>query len=333
VNAVPADLKPYAVDTKTPLDLAQARNAVRIAMWAGAETTAPGGLQKARQLLNEAESLHAKDESKKKISTVARGAVQAAEDARLVTLKRQEEARLAAERQAAVDREAAAKAQAEQQAKLRAEADAAQKLEIERRARAEAEERFAKERAEVARLEADRARAEANRSNQEAKLAQQQAKDAAARGEQEKAALRADLMKQLNLILETRDSARGLIVNMSDVLFDTGQHTLKPGAREKLAKVSGIVLAHPGLSLEVEGHTDSVGTDEFNQSLSERRAESVKTYLIQQGIPSASIRAAGFGEAQPVASNDTAAGRQQNRRVELVVSGEPIGTSIRTTVQ
>jgi outer membrane protein OmpA-like peptidoglycan-associated protein len=333
VNAVPADLKPYAVDTKTPLDLAQARNAVRIAMWAGAETTAPGGLQKARQLLNEAESLHAKDESKKKISTVARGAVQAAEDARLVTLKRQEEARLAAERQAAVDREAAAKAQAEQQAKLRAEADAAQKLEIERRARAEAEERFAKERAEVARLEADRARAEANRSNQEAKLAQQQAKDAAARGEQEKAALRADLMKQLNLILETRDSARGLIVNMSDVLFDTGQHTLKPGAREKLAKVSGIVLAHPGLSLEVEGHTDSVGTDEFNQSLSERRAESVKTYLIQQGIPSASIRAAGFGEAQPVASDDTAAGRQQNRRVELVVSGEPIGTSIRTTVQ
>ena len=140
-------------------------------------------------------------------------------------------------------------------------------------------------------------------------------------------------MKQLSLILETRDSVRGLIVNMSDVLFDTGQATLKPGAREKLAKVSGIVLAHPGLSLEVEGHTDSVGTDDFNQSLSERRAESVKTYLTQQGIPSASIRARGFGEAQPVASNDNAAGRQQNRRVELIVSGEAIGTSVRTTIQ
>ena len=284
-------------------------------------------------LLNEAEGLQAKNESKKKISTVARDAVQAAEDARLISLKRQEEARLATERQAAANREAAAKAQAEQQARLRAEADAGQRLEIERRARAEAEERVAKEKAEVARLEADRARAEANRSSEQARLAQQEAKDAAARAEQEKAALRADLMKQLSLILETRDSVRGLIVNMSDVLFDTGQATLKPGAREKLAKVSGIVLAHPGLSLEVEGHTDSVGTDDFNQSLSERRAESVKTYLTQQGIPSASIRARGFGEVQPVASNDHAAGRQQNRRVELIVSGEAIGTSVRTTIQ
>jgi outer membrane protein OmpA-like peptidoglycan-associated protein len=333
VNAVPADLKPYALDTKTPLDLAQARNAVRIATWAGAERSAPDSLQKAKMLLNEAEALQSKDESKKKISTVAREAVQAAEDARLVSLKRQEEARLAAERQSAADREAAAKAQADQQTRLRADADAAQRLEIERRARAEAEERFAKEKAEVARLEADRARADANRAGEEARLAQQQAKDAAARAEQEKAQLRADLMKQLNLILETRDTARGLIVNMSDVLFDTAQHTLKPGAREKLAKVAGIVLAHPGLSLEVEGHTDSVGTDEYNQSLSERRAESVKSYLIQQGIPPASIRARGFGESQPVASNDSAAGRQQNRRVELIVSGEPIGTSIRTTIQ
>jgi outer membrane protein OmpA-like peptidoglycan-associated protein len=333
VNALPADLKPYSVDTKTPLDLAQARNAVRIATWAGAESNAPESFQKAKMLLNDAETLQLKDESKKKISTAAREAVQAAEDARLVSLKRQEEARLAAERQSAAEREAAARAQADQQAKLRAEADAAQRLEIERRARAEAEERAAREKAEVARLEADRARADANRSAEEARLAQQKATDATARAEQEKAALRADLMKQLSLILETRDSARGLIVNMSDVLFDTGQHTLKPGAREKLAKVSGIVLAHPGLSLEVEGHTDSVGTDDSNQSLSERRAESVKSYLTQQGIPSASIKARGFGEALPVASNDSSAGRQQNRRVELIVSGEPIGTSIRTTIQ
>ena len=333
INAIPADLKPYSVDSKTPLDLAQARNAVRIASWAGAEASAPDSWQKAKMLLNEAEGLQAKSESKKKISTAARDAVQAAEDARLISLKRQEDARLAAERQAAANREAAAKAQAEQQARLRAESDAAQRLEIERRARAEAEERVAKEKAEVARLEADRARAEAHRSSEQARLAQQEARDAAARAEQEKAALRADLMKQLSLILETRDSVRGLIVNMSDVLFDTGQATLKPGAREKLAKVSGIVLAHPGLSLEVEGHTDSVGTDDSNQSLSERRAESVRTYLTQQGIPSASIRVRGFGEAQPVASNDNAAGRQQNRRVELIVSGEAIGTSVRTTIQ
>jgi outer membrane protein OmpA-like peptidoglycan-associated protein len=340
VNAVPDDLKPVPLDNKTPLDLAQARNAVRIATWAGAQTHSADTLQKAKMLLNEAENLNAKDESKKKISTVAREAVQVAEDARLVTLKRQDEARLAAERQASADRESAATAKAAQEAKLRAESDAAQRLEIERRARAEAEERAAKDRAEVARLEADRARADANRSQEEARLAQQQVANQAAdarrlveQAERDKAALRADLMKQLNLILETRDSARGLIVNMSDVLFDTGQHTLKPGAREKLAKVSGIVLAHPGLVLEIEGHTDSVGTDDFNQSLSERRAESVKSYLIQQGIPSAHIRARGFGEAQPVASNDSAAGRQQNRRVELIVSGEVIGTAIRTTIQ
>ena len=139
-------------------------------------------------------------------------------------------------------------------------------------------------------------------------------------------------MKQFNVILETTDSARGLIVNMSDVLFDTGQHTLKPGAREKLAKVSGILLAHPGLNLEIEGHTDSVGGDDFNQSLSERRAESVKSYLLQQGIASSYIKAKGLGETQPVASNETASGRQQNRRVELIVSGELIGTTVRTTV-
>src|SRR5262249_3810272 len=140
-----------------------------------------------------------------------------------------------------------------------------------------------------------------------------EARRATERAESEKAQLRADLMKQFNLILETRDTARGLIVNMSDVLFDTGQHTLKPGAREKLAKVSGILLAHPGLKVEVEGHTDSVGSEDYNQALSERRADSVKSYLTGQGLPSGSITAKGFGEDHPVASNDTAEGRQQNR--------------------
>ena len=340
VNAAPDDLKPASLDDKTPLDLAQARNAVRIAAWTGAQTHAADTLQKARMMLNDAENLNSKKESKKKISTAAREAVQVAEDARLVTLKRAEEARLAAEREAAQQREATARAEAEREGRLRAEADAAQRLEIERRARAEAEERAAKDRAEVARLEAERSRAEANRSTEAARLAQQQAalhadeaRRVAERAEREKAELRANLMKQLNLILETRDSARGLIVNMSDVLFDTGKHTLKPGAREKLAKVSGILLSHPGLKVEVEGHTDSVGTDDFNQSLSERRAESVKGYLTEQGIPAANIRSNGFGESQPVASNDSAAGRQRNRRVELVVSGDAIGSSIHGTLQ
>jgi outer membrane protein OmpA-like peptidoglycan-associated protein len=303
--------------------------------------------KKAKALLDQAETQARKGENKKTISTSARQSVQVAEDARLVSLKRQEEARLAAERQAAANRESAAKAQADQEARLRAQADEAKQLEAERRARAEAEERAARQNAETARLEAERARNEAAiarldaaRSTDEARQAQQkaeaeaqQARLAAEKAEKEKTELRTNLIKQLNVVLETRDSARGLIVNMSDVLFDTAQHTLKPGAREKLAKVAGILLAHPGLMLEVEGHTDSVGTDDYNQSLSERRAESVKSYLIQQGIDRSSITSRGFGESQPVASNDTADGRQRNRRVELVVSGDIIGTTIRTSVR
>ena len=140
--------------------------------------------------------------------------------------------------------------------------------------------------------------------------------------------LRARLLVQFNAILETRDTARGLVVNMSDVLFDSAKFTLRPAAREKLAKISGIVLAYPTLALAIEGNTDSVGGDAYNQTLSENRAGSVRDYLGQQGIPAASMTARGFGKTQPVASNDTAEGRQQNRRVELVVSGEVIGNTV-----
>ena len=127
------------------------------------------------------------------------------------------------------------------------------------------------------------------------------------------------------MILETRETARGLIVNISDVLFDFNKYTLKPGAREKMAKVSGILLAYPGLKIRVEGHTDSIGSEEYNQRLSEQRADSVRDYLVAQGVSNGSVTAAGFGKTRPVDSNDTNEGRQQNRRVELVVSGEPIG--------
>jgi outer membrane protein OmpA-like peptidoglycan-associated protein len=155
----------------------------------------------------------------------------------------------------------------------------------------------------------------------------QAAREAALAAERDKAALRAELREQLNVILETRETARGLIVNLSDVLFDFNKATLRPGAREKLAKVAGIILAHPGLRMEAEGHADAVGTDDYNQRLSERRAQSVSAFLMEQGIKRDTITAMGFGESRPVATNGTAEGRQQNRRVELVVSGEPIGTS------
>jgi outer membrane protein OmpA-like peptidoglycan-associated protein len=177
----------------------------------------------------------------------------------------------------------------------------------------------------AARLAADRDKAAADAARLAADTQAQQARTAAAQSEQEKAALRQQLRDQLNAILETRETARGLVVNLSDVLFDTGSANLKPGAREKLARLSGILAAHQGLRLTVEGHTDSVGTETSNQRLSEQRAESVRGYLVQHGIPSSTVVSAGLGEGTPVATNDTTAGRQQNRRVELVVSGDLIG--------
>jgi outer membrane protein OmpA-like peptidoglycan-associated protein len=198
---------------------------------------------------------------------------------------------------------------------------AAAQSEIERAGKEKAE-------AEAARAAAVVQQQAAQAETEKAKLATEEADRLRQKAEAEKGELRGQLLRQFNLILETRDTARGLIVNMSDVLFDTAKYTLRPGAREKLAKVSGIILGHPGLRLEVEGHTDSIGGDEYNQRLSEQRAASVRDYLVHQGIATNSVTAKGFGKTQPVTSNDTAAGRQQNRRVELIVSGEIIGAEI-----
>ncbi len=155
----------------------------------------------------------------------------------------------------------------------------------------------------------------------------QQAQAQVAQAEAEKARLREQLREQLNQVLETKESARGLIVNMSDVLFDFGQFTLKPGAKEKLAKISGILLGHPGLTLEVDGHTDSVGSDAVNLKLSEQRADTVRAYLVAQGVGPDTVTSHGFGKDKPVATNDTAAGRQLNRRVEIVVAGSAIAAN------
>ncbi len=331
VNVAPVDLKPIQLDKETPLDLHEARNAVRIARWAGAEKDAGDSFQKANQLLQQAEAYKARKAGNKPVAMTAREAVQTAEDARLIALKRQDDARIAQERQAALDREAQAKAeaerarlQAETDARQRLQAEAEQRLEAERRARAEAERASAEAQARAAQAEATAARERALKEQAAANQALQMAE----RAEQEKTALRAALVQQLNLILETRETARGLVVNISDVLFDTGQYTLKPAAREKLAKVSGIVLAHPGLRFMVEGHTDSVGSDDFNQQLSEKRAAAVRDFLIQQGIAMNSVSARGFGKTMPVTSNDNAAGRQRNRRVEMIVAGDVIGIPI-----
>jgi len=363
VNVNPAELKPWRMDKKVPLELYEARNAVQIARWTGAERYAPDTYQKAVIGLQNAEGYLVGKGGKKPIGTVAREAVQMAEDARIITVKKIADEQLAAERRASADREARATAEAQAEAQRRAQAEAAQRTEAAERARAEAErtaaqldERRAREEAERIRRETDaqraaaladidratreKAEAEAARAaavnqqqlamaeTEKAKLAAQESDRLRLKAETEKAELRAELLRQFNLILETRDTARGLIVNMSDVLFDTGKSTLRPGAREKLAKVSGVILGHPGLRLQVEGHTDSVGGDEYNMRLSEQRASAVRDYLVHENLAAGSITVRGFGKTQPVVSNDTAAGRQRNRRVELVVSGEIIGTQI-----
>ena len=337
MNQDTRQLKLKPLEPGAPLDLAEARNAVMLARFAGADRFADDTYVKAARLLTDAEQAQARHRGGNDVMMAARQAVQTAEDARLISLQRQEDALQAEQRALAQQRETNAleRARAEETARRQAEIDRLTaenaKIAAERdKAAAEAAQRAAQTQVDQARALAeqsarDRAAAEAARAAAEAQA--QEARANAAKAEHEKAELRDQLRQQLNQILETRETARGLIVNLSDVLFDTGSANLKQGAREKLAKVAGILLSHPGLKLEIEGHTDSVGSAEYNQRLSENRAGSVRTYVVEQGIASNSVGTTGFGETMPVASNDTPAGRQQNRRVELIVSGESIGTS------
>ncbi|MGA3327989.1 MAG: OmpA family protein [Terriglobia bacterium] len=333
LNVNPAELQPISMDSRTPLELYEARNAVRIAKWTGAEHYASDSLNKAKVSLQSAEDYQARRGNKKSEITAAREAVQTAEDARIISVKKIDEERQASELQVSADAEARAKAQADAatQQKKQAETDAAAARAQTAQNQAASDAAAAKAQAEAAQTQAAseaalaKAQAETDAAKAKAQADTEQARLAAQQAENDKAALRAKLAEQLNSVLQTRDTARGLIVNMSDVLFDTAKYTLKPGAREKLSKVAGILLAYPGLNIEVDGHTDNVGGDEYNQNLSEQRAGSVRDYLVAQGVATNSVTAKGFGKTQPVATNDTAEGRQINRRVELVVSGEAIG--------
>ncbi len=327
-TTVQAGYQAPEASSRIPLSLLEARNAIEIVKQAGGEKYAAESFQKAAELLKTAESDLTQKREKKIIDAAAREAVQTAEDARIITVKKLEEERLAQERQAAADREAKAKAEAEASEKARLEAQLAAERAAREKAEAQAAQAAAQADAEKERLAAAQAQAQQQAAQAEAESAHKQAEDAERarqQAEEEKADLRKRLLDQFNSVLQTRDTARGLIVNMSDVLFDTGKYTLRAAAREKLAKISGIVLAHPGLKLEVEGYTDNVGSEEYNQLLSEQRASGVMEFLVQQGLPESSVTSRGFGMSQPVATNDTSEGRAKNRRVELVVTGEGIG--------
>ena len=323
---------PVVLNTKLPLEFFEARNALRIAQSEGAERYASDSYQRAVQLMNNADEYAVqKNPSRKELIAVSREAVQTAEDARAIAVKRMDEERLANERQDSADAQAKSQGQADDaiRQKEQAQSDTAKA----QAAKAQAESDAAKAQSDMAANQAasaaavSAAQADADRS----RLAAEQAQSNVQQAEADKAAMRTRLSEQLNTILQTRDSARGLIVSMSDVLFDTGKYSLKPGAREKLAKVAGILLAYPGLNIEVGGYTDNVGGDAMNQTLSENRAGSVRDYLVNQGVATNSVSAKGFGNTLPVATNDNSTGRQQNRRVELLVSGEAIGNPVNAT--
>jgi len=330
---------PVVLNSKLPLEFFEARNAVRIAKSAGAEENAASSYDNAvAQMKNVDAMATSRHIDKKALISSSREVVQTADDAREISVKRVDADRLDAEKNAAAQQVADADAKSQQAMLARLNAESAT-AEADKAAAAAQQEQMA------AQAQSDRDYAATADANQATANAQQAQRDAEAESERNKAAaansdqqlqqavrdreeLRAKLLQQFNAILETRDTARGLVVNLSDVLFDTGKYTLRPVAREKLAKISGIVLAYPDLRLAIEGNTDSVGSDAMNQTLSEKRAGSVMDYLAKENIPAASMTSQGFGKTQPIASNDTAEGRQQNRRVELIVSGDVIGTTI-----
>jgi outer membrane protein OmpA-like peptidoglycan-associated protein len=351
---------PVVLNAKLPLEFFEARNALRIAQSEGAEQYAPDSYQHATKLMDSADGQATnKHIDKKPLIAISREAVQTAEDARAIAIKKMDDVRLASERQDSADAQARTQGQADEatRRKVQAESDTAKaqaaKTQAEsdtvnaQAAKAQAEADSAKARNDAADAQAASAKAQsdmaANQASsatalsaaqadaEQSRLAAQQAQLNVQQAETDKAALRAKLSQQLNSILQTRDSARGLIVSMSDVLFDSGKYSLKPGAREKLAKVAGILLAYPSLNIEVGGYTDNVGGDAMNQTLSENRAGSVRDYLVQQGVAANSVSARGFGNTLPVASNGNSGGRQQNRRVELLVSGEAIGSPVNAT--
>ena len=332
---VPAEQLPATqANGSAPLDLLEARNAVAIAKAAGAQQYAPDSLTKAEDMLQRAEDYLQRKQGRTPIGTAARGATQMAEDARVLTLRRKEQERLDAERRAHEEAQAKAEADADAARRNAEQAQAQSDEDARRRAQAEAANAEAQQRQAAALAAQQQAQSEAEEARRATQDAQQQtaaAEQARQQAEQQKEEMRARLLAQLNQVLQTKDSARGLIVSMPDVLFAFNKYTLKPEARERLARISGIVLAYPDLHLQVEGYTDSIGSDQYNQELSEKRAATVRDYLVSSGVSINNVVAEGFGKADPVADNSTAGGRKLNRRVDMVVSGDVIGKEITGT--
>jgi outer membrane protein OmpA-like peptidoglycan-associated protein len=317
--ALPLDLK------SVPFEIYEARNAVAIAKARGAADYSPTAFSKAQAFLKQAEIALDHKAGHKEIADAAVRAEQFAEDARTLASQRQEEERITALHAAAE-----ARAQREAETKAAAEAAEARRKEAQRQGEISAA-RAAQARAETQAREArSQAEAEVSAARAQAEADILRAKDDAAKADAAKARaaaleLRTRLLDQFNRIVESHDTPGGLVLTFADVLFEPGKSALRTAARENLARFSGIVLAHPGLTVRVEGYTDSAGGEQINQKLSQQRAGAVRDFLIRQGLVESAVTAAGFGEANPVADNDTPAGRKKNRRVELIVAGDAIG--------
>lgn len=309
---------------RVPLDVYEARNAVDIARSQKAEEYAPDIYSKATSSLQSAESALSSSADKSRVITAARQTIQFAEDARALSAQRQEAERIQKEQDAAAASAAAkAKAEADAEAQRQAELNAAREAQMQAEADARAAQQKAKADAAAQKAAAEQAALEAR---------EQAAREEAARAQAATAALRAQLLQQLNQVLQTTDSPRGLVVNMADVLFETNRYALSPDAQLKLAKLCGIIQAHPGLNLSIEGYTDTTGTPDYNLKLSQQRADAVRDFLVSQGLSSDTIGSKGLGQADPVADNGSAAGRKLNRRVEIIVSGEVIGEKMGRTM-
>jgi outer membrane protein OmpA-like peptidoglycan-associated protein len=315
----PAGAPSIAADYNTPLIVLGARRSVEIAKRAGAEKYADGELRQAEIKLAVLEQTWSDNKKvEEKLGGVAREVMHLAEHARELAVERSAEAELNAERRSARNSIAQARSEADE---AKDEAERAKQQAATYRdamARAQQEADLARQRVTEAQTDADRAKA-----NEELARAQaEQSRLEADQARKDKMAAEQQLFISLSQILETRREARGLIVSLSDVLFDFNKATLKPGAREKLSKLAGVLIAYPGnYRLQIEGHTDSIGSDEYNLKLSRDRAEAVRYYLVQGGVAGDRIaEVRGMGKVVPVATNDTAEGRQMNRRVEIVIS-------------
>lgn len=344
LEANPEDLKPLEMEPGVPFDVIQARNAIRLAKIAMADKYAASSYERARSFMERTED-YVNRKQWRPSETTARDVTQAAEDARTISLRRREEERIMKEQDAERAKAEEAKRREEEANALAAERDRARKEAEERQRQAEQQslmsqlqaEREARQRAEAeaqkaaARAAEEAARRQAELSAQQAAQSAQQAELSRAEAERARAeanALRQRLVEQLNRVLQTQDTPRGLVVTMSDILFDTGKFDLKPETRAALSKISGILSWTPGLNLEIEGHTDSTGSQAINERLSEQRAAAVLNYLVQEGFPAANITGRGYASSRPVADNDSREGRQRNRRVELIISGDVIGVSL-----